>query len=191
MSPFEFVTVLISIILGLGITQIMSGVADFIHQWEKAKLYWPHMLWVILVFVLHVQQWWLTYELKVIESWRLPFFLFEVLYPINLFILARILFPATGGEEATYDLRSYYYQNYRKFFTMVIILSALSALENIFIYGLGIDGWSPNVIILLGLLLVAVKDIRKVWLHQLIAVALLIFMIVGILLHIDDWKISL
>ena len=93
MSPFEFVTVLISIILGLGITQIMSGVADFIHQWEKAKLYWPHMLWVILVFVLHVQQWWLTYELRVISSWRLPFFLFEVLYPINLFILARILFP--------------------------------------------------------------------------------------------------
>ena len=44
---------------------------------------------------------------------------------------------------------------------------------------------------LLGLLFVAAKDIRKVWLHQLIAVALLIFMIVGILLHIDDWKISL
>ena len=189
MSPFEFVTVLISIILGLGITQIMSGVADLIHQWEKAKLYWPHMLWVILVFVLHVQQWWLTYELRVITSWRLPFFLFEVLYPINLFILARILFPATG-EETAYNLKTYYFQNYRKFFTMVIILSALSALENIFIYSLGIEGWSVNVIILLGLWIVAAKDIRTEWLHQLIAVALLLFMIAGILLHIDDWKIS-
>ena len=44
MTPFEYVTVLISIILGLGITQIVTGVADIIHQWDKMKLYWPHML---------------------------------------------------------------------------------------------------------------------------------------------------
>ncbi len=190
MTPFEFVTVLISIILGLGITQIMSGIADQIHQWDKVKLYWPHMLWVVLVFVLHVQQWWLTYELRFITSWRLPFFLFEILYPINLFILARILFPS-GGEETSHDLKKFYFQNYRKFFIMVMILSALSAIENIVIYGLGVEGWLVNTILLAGLLVVAVKDIRLEWLHRLIAVALLLSMIIGIVLHIDDWKISI
>ena len=189
MSPFEFVTVLISIILGLGITQIMSGIADQIHQWDKVKLYWPHMLWVVLVFVLHVQQWWLTYELRVITSWRLPFFLFEILYPINLFILARILFPS-AGEAAFTDLKKFYFQNYRKFFVMVIILSTLSAIENIVIYDLGVEGWLVNIILLTGLLVVAVKDIRIEWLHQLIAVALLVSMMIGIVLHLDEWKIS-
>ena len=189
MSPFEFVTVLISIILGLGITQIMSGIADQIHQWDKVKLYWPHMLWVILVFILHVQQWWLTYELRAITTWRLPFFLFEILYPINLFILARILFPS-AGEETFADLKKFYFQNYRKFFVIVIILSTLSAIENIVIYDLGIEGWLVNVILLTGLLVVSVKDIRSERLHQLIAVALLIFMVVGIVLHLEDWKIS-
>ena len=101
MSPFEFVTVLISIILGLGITQIMSGIADLIHQWEKVKLYWPHLLWVMLVFILHVQEWWLVYELKSVTVWRLPYFLFQVLYPISLFILARILFPLQSDEHST------------------------------------------------------------------------------------------
>ena len=190
MTPFEFVIVLISIILGLGITQIMSGIADQIHQWDKVKLYWPHMLWVVLVFVLHVQQWWLTYELRVITSWQLPFFLFEILYPINLFILARILFPS-AGEETFHDLKKFYFQNYRKFFVMVIILSALSAIENMVISGLGVEGWLVNVILLTGLLLVAIKDIRSEWLHKLIAMALLLSMIIGIALHLDDWKISI
>lgn len=43
-SPFEYVSVLISIILGLGIAQIVTGLADIIHQWQRIKLYWPHTL---------------------------------------------------------------------------------------------------------------------------------------------------
>ena len=32
MTPFEYVSVLISIILGLGISQLATGVADMVHQ---------------------------------------------------------------------------------------------------------------------------------------------------------------
>jgi hypothetical protein len=53
MTPFDYVTGLISIILDLGITQIIIGVADIIHQWERVKLYWPHLLWIVFVFFLH------------------------------------------------------------------------------------------------------------------------------------------
>jgi hypothetical protein len=147
------------------------------------------MLWVVLVFILHVQQWWLTYELRNITSWRLPFFLFEILYPINLFILARILFPS-AGEETFSDLKKFYFQNYRKFFIMVMILSVLSAVENIFVYNLGIDGWLVNMVLFTGLLIVVIKDLQSARLHQVIAIALLIFMIIVIVLHLDDWKIT-
>src|SRR5262245_20966678 len=146
MSPFEFVTVLISIILGLGITQIMSGVADIIHQWKSVRLYWPHLLWVALVFVLHVQEWWLIYELKTVTTWRLPMFLFQVLYPICLFILARILFPMSTDEHAT-DMKGFYLESYRKLFMMVMILSLLSGVENIFIHNLGVEGWLIHMVL--------------------------------------------
>jgi len=189
MSPFEFVTVLISIILGLGITQIMSGIADLIHQWEKVKLYWPHMLWVLLVFVLHVQEWWLIWELKEVTTWRLPFFLFEILYPINLFILARILFPAQGNEE-TIDLKNFYFKSYRKFFLMFIILSSLSAIENIFIHEFGIEGWLVNALLLAVPLIVVLKKWEAEWLHQFLAIVLLAAMVVGIVLNIDEWLVS-
>jgi hypothetical protein len=57
MTPFEYVIVLIFIILGLGITQIGSGVADLIHNSDRVKVYWPHTLWIIFVFFLHLQEW--------------------------------------------------------------------------------------------------------------------------------------
>lgn len=86
-SAFEYVTVLISIILGLGITQILTGIADLIHKSERAKVYWPHLIWILFVLLLHIQEWWVTYELKNYQSWRLPTFLFNMAYPVNLFVL--------------------------------------------------------------------------------------------------------
>src|SRR6266850_6250878 len=108
MTPFEYVTVLISIILGMGITQIVTGVADLVHQWHRVRIYWPHLLWIILVFFLHIQEWWATYELRQFESLRMHTFFFVLLYPINLFVLARILFPLVQ-PESEFALKVFYY----------------------------------------------------------------------------------
>jgi len=134
MTPFEYVTVLISIILGMGITQIVTGVADLVHQWHRVKIYWPHVLWIILVFFLQIQEWWATYELRQFESLRLPTFLFVLLYPINLFILARILFPLVQ-PESEFDLKIFYYASYRKFFLWASMLPVLSLLNNVLVTG--------------------------------------------------------
>src|SRR5688572_24307708 len=94
MSAFEYVIVLISIILGLGITTILTGVAELIKQSKLFILYLPHIIWIVLVFVMHIHEWWFSYELKTEAVWTLPMFLFILLYPINLYILAHLLFPA-------------------------------------------------------------------------------------------------
>lgn len=189
MSPFEFVTVLISIILGLGITQIMSGLADLIHQWKEVRLYWPHLLWIALVFILQVQDWWLLYQLKSITNWQLPVFLVQVLYPISLFILARILFPLSADGKST-DMRVYYLENYRKFFVMVMILSVVSAIENIVFHGLGVDGWLVNGVLFLSLGALASRKSLPEAMHKVLAIVLVIVMLSGIVLNINDWLIA-
>ena len=189
MSPFEFVTVLISIILGLGITQIMSGVADLIHQWKQVRLYWPHVLWIVLVFILHVQDWWLLYQLRGITAWQLPMFLFQVLYPISLFILARILFPSPAETNAT-DMKAYYLTHYRKLFVLVIILSFLSALENMFIHRLGLEGLYVNASLFFVLLyLIRRPDLGETT-HKVLAIALVAIMSGGIVFNINEWLIT-
>src|SRR5260221_8650117 len=129
-SAFEYVTVFISIILGLGVTQILTGIADLVHQNERVKIYWPHLLWVFLVLVMHVQEWWVTFELRSYGPWRLAIFLFVLLYPVVLFILARLLFPF-GFSEGVIDLKKFYFENYRRIFLFVTILALLSILDNL------------------------------------------------------------
>jgi hypothetical protein len=189
MTPFEYVTVLISIILGLGITQIVTGVADLVHQQERVKIYWPHLLWVVIIFVLHIQEWWATFELRQFDSWRLPTFLFVVLYPINLFILARLLFPL-GLSNEVIDLKEFYYANFKKIFGWAIILPLLSLINNIFIIG-----HSPReeiVQLLLPFVLLAMirKKTQSEILHKIMAILFLSVLIVSMIVTRDSSLIT-
>jgi hypothetical protein len=172
MTPFEYITVLISIILGLGITQVVTGIADIIHQWEKMKLYWPHVLWILLVFAMHIHEWWHTYDLRDHESWYLTSFLFLILYPIMLFVLARILFPF-GSLEAKTDFKVFYFHNYRKFFLMVAILVTLAILQDLLLESYSWKDEIVKCIILIVLTILAGKKIMNEMIHQAVVVILL------------------
>lgn len=172
MTPFEYLTVLISIILGLGITQILTGIADIIHQWNRMKIYWPHALWIVLVFVMHIHEWWYMYELKRHEQWHLLSFLFLILYPILLFVLARILFPF-GAMDAEVDFKTFYFENYRKFFLLVSLLVVLAILQDVVLEGYTLVNQLPKLIIPVVLGFCAFKKIRQEMLHQAIVLLLL------------------
>ena len=188
MTPFEYVSVLTSIILGLGVTQILTGIADLVHQWEKVKLYWPHLLWVVLVFVLHIQEWWITYQLHTIESWRLPTFLFFILVPVNLFILARILFPFNLQEDVI-DLKVFYFENFRKFFLWTMILNVLSIITNVIVDGISADQL-VIVAIFCALGWVSWRNYKMEWLHKLIATSFLLALIISVITNWDTWLIQ-
>lgn len=172
MTPFEYITVLISIILGMGITQIVTGIADIIHQWNRMKIYWPHALWMLLVFVMHIHEWWYTYDLKRHEQWHLVPFLFLILYPILLFVLARILFPF-GAMDTEVDFKVFYFDNYRKFFLLVSMIVVLAALQDITLEGHSVLSQLPKMAIPTVLGFVAIKKVKHERLHQVIVLLLL------------------
>lgn len=157
MNAFEYVTVLISIVLGLGITQILIGVANMIKQYERLTLYWPHVLWVLFVLLLHIQEWWVTYELKTFTPWRLPSFLFIMMYPINLFVLAKLLFPDRFLSKAI-NLRDFYFSNYRKIFSLLVLSGLLSILYNLFILDLPVTDQLLQALLILVISTVAIRN---------------------------------
>ncbi len=189
MTPFEYVTVLISIILGLGITQIVTGIADIIHQWERVKLYWPHLLWILLVFFLQIQEWWQIYDLREYNAWRLPTFLLLSLYPVNLFILSRILFPISM-VEVSIDFKQFYFDNYRKFFLMIIVNIFLSLLEDLLIQGYALTEQPVQLSLLAVMLVVTMTKPKAEWIHKTIVVALVIVMLASMAVLWNKWLIS-
>lgn len=189
MTPFEYVTVLISIILGLGITQIVTGVADIIHQWERTRLYWPHLLWILLVFFLQIQEWWQIYDLRHYEQWRLPTFLLLSLYPINLFILSRILFPISMVESSI-DFKSFYFDNYRKFFLINIVNIFLSILEDLLIHGYTLAQQPLQLSLLAIMVALTFYKPKAEWIHKATVVALVVVMLVSMVLTWNEWLIA-
>jgi hypothetical protein len=178
MSAFEYVIVLISIILGLGITTILTGVAELIKQSKLFILYLPHIIWIVLVFVMHIHEWWFCYELKSESVWTLPKFLFIVLYPINLYILAHLLFPA--GLSTGFTSREFYLNNYPKLFIVTIILDVQSIIHNVVLKSFPLQSQIPHVIVLAALSALVLTKTKNTAVHITVSILLLLTMIVSL-----------
>lgn len=188
-SAFEYITVFISIILGLGVTQILTGIADMVHQYNRVKTYWPHTIWVLLVLVMHVQEWYITFELRSYDQWRLPVFLFVLLYPVILFILARLLFPF-GLSEGVIDLKKFYFDNYRRIFLFGSMLAVLSILDNLIIRQYNIEDLIGPSVILILLSSLALTKKTNPWLHKAMALFMFVALTLSIAIQWDKWLVT-
>jgi hypothetical protein len=184
MSPFEYVIVLISIIIGLGITIVLTGIAQLIREEQRVKLFWPYLIWIGLVFVMHIHEWWITYQLKSTVAWKLPTFLFIILYPILLFILANLMFP-DSWEKNNRDMKQFYFIIYQKFFGCAILLVVLSVLQNVFLSGLPLSEQIVHLIVMITLAVMLITKPKGVLAHTVVAVFLL-FLLVGSLIVEQD-----
>jgi hypothetical protein len=188
MTPFEYAIVLVSIILGLGITTILTGVAELIKHTRPVKLYTPYIIWILLVFVLHIQEWWISYDLKAVEVWHLHFFLLIILYPINLYILAHLLFPAGLTQE--FNSKEFYLTHYPRLFYGAIILGVLSTIQNITYDGLSIVSQLPKLVVFSVLFAVALIKNKNSWVHMVLSLLLLISLIVGLVVDEENLVIK-
>jgi len=189
MSAFEYVTVLISVVLSLGIAQILLGVAGMIKQFDRVTLYWPHLLWVLFVLLLHIQEWWVTYELKNFTPWRLPSFLFIMIYPINLFVLAKLLFPERFHIKPV-NLKNFYFKNYRKIFTLLVFSGLLSILYNLFILSLPVREQVLQLLLIIVISGVAIRKYTPEWVHRLLSVIVMLSMVGSIIIEWNVWLIE-
>jgi hypothetical protein len=178
MTPFEYVIVLVSIILGLGITTILTGVAEIIKQTRLKILYLPYLIWIVLVFVIHIQEWWVSYELKTVQVWTLHMFLFILLYPINLYVLAHLLFPSGVSKEFT--SREFYYHNYPKLFIGTIILDIQSIIHNLTFLKLPLETQIPQLVVLSVLSIMVARKTNNPIAHYTVAIVLLVVMLTSL-----------
>lgn len=184
MSPFEYVSVLISIIYGLGITLILTGVAELIRRWKRIIPFLPYFIWIALVFILHVYEWWEHYSLRLFPSWNLPTFLFVILYPILLFILANLLFPMKWPRKGI-DLKKFYFATYSKFFLWTILLAILAIVQNIFLEGYKLNDQFIQIIVVIVFSTLLIWRTTNVVVHTLVALIMLLFML-AIIIYTSD-----
>ncbi|HYG04089.1 MAG TPA: hypothetical protein VD927_16700 [Chryseosolibacter sp.] len=185
MTPFEYVIVLISIIIGLGITTILSGLAEIIKHRHSSRFYAPYLIWIVLVFVMHIHEWWESYSLRTIEEWKLPMFLFVILYPIALYILAHLLFPADIRNG--FNSRDFFLSNYPRIFVTAITLVVLSIIHNVFVADYALMDQVIQFALLIILSGVMLLKIRNSLVHHVVAIVFLALMLGSLILLQDTY----
>jgi len=162
MQPFEYVVVLVSLILGLGIAQILIGVSNSISNYQTVKFSLPHSLLILIVFITQIQEWWVDYQYsKIIDVWTLAVVLCLVIYPIILFLLATVLFPPGSHQDEKIDLNKYYFERWPIFFIGGLLAVITSMWQNVFISKISLMDQLPQWIILFSYVIFLVFRIKN------------------------------
>jgi hypothetical protein len=123
MTRFEFIIVLMSIIVGLGITELLTNVARQIQNRRSVKHDWLQSGMVAFIFIALMQQWWESWDLQEVETWTFPAMLLMLAGPIGLFTTAHLIFPS---EMKNVDLREHTASNSRAIW-LVAVFSVITA----------------------------------------------------------------
>ncbi|MGH8428039.1 MAG: hypothetical protein ACRES7_08675 [Gammaproteobacteria bacterium] len=134
MDAFSYLSALISIVIGLAITQTLQGFRGLMLARSRLRSYWPCVLWAILLLVIDVQAWWAMFALKDYANWSFLAFAVVLAETIPLYLLAGLVFPDIG-VEGPIDLRTHYFDNHRRFFTLAVLLVVISIAKPLVLSG--------------------------------------------------------
>lgn len=132
MSEFEYVMVLVSIVIALAIAHLLTAVAEGIHRFrghgEPIKLDLVFLLWVGFVLIWLVSFWW--WEFKFQETaveWSYGLYLFVISYAIVLFMLAEILVP--HRMRGVSDSYAHFVEGRKWFFGTLLLMQAIDVAD--------------------------------------------------------------
>jgi hypothetical protein len=125
-DAFNYVAVLVSIIIGLAATRLLSGMSEMLQAANRPRIYWIHVMWLLTLFMEVLLFWWMLYRWHYTANWT--FFLFVwVTHPsILLYLASAVLFPGELETSGSSSWRDYYYKNRRSFF---LIFGAIAPLD--------------------------------------------------------------
>lgn len=113
---FVHVRILISLIVGLGLTRLLTGIARLIQHPREQQVYAVHLCWVAWMFLGLAHFWWWEFRLVGLE-WTFPYYVFVLGYATTYFLLCVLLFPDRMDDYAGY--RAYFMSRRGWFFGLL------------------------------------------------------------------------
>jgi hypothetical protein len=110
MNLFEFLMILLSLIVGLGLAEILSGFARFLKRDGAREIPWIHFAATLAVFMGLLQTFWESWGLRTVEVWSFPGMVLMLGSPVFLYLMAYVLFPEQPEHSS---LNDYYFERAR------------------------------------------------------------------------------
>src|SRR5690242_855024 len=107
MDAFSYLSVLLSIILGLGLTQLLTAAGRLIRHRDRVRVHWLPLVWAAVLLVIYVQVWWSMYGLRLRSGWTFGAFSIVLAQTAALYLMAAVVLPE-HVDEAHGDLGVYF-----------------------------------------------------------------------------------
>src|SRR5438034_8253799 len=98
MSSFEFIAALMSIIIGLGVTNLLAGAGRAFYRRRENPLDEVHIVLTVATLLLLVLQWWVTFRWNTEVNWTFDKFLVLTAWTVTLYLLTVFLYPPDLSE---------------------------------------------------------------------------------------------
>ena len=129
MELFEYIAVLTSIIIGLGITQLLQGFARLVQHRDQGKVYWVHLSWVMYMFLTTVFWWWWEFRLEKVAEWTFTLYVFVILYAVLIYLLCAFLFPNNFSDYG--GPKGYFYSKRAWFFGLLALTNLVDLCDTL------------------------------------------------------------
>jgi hypothetical protein len=181
MAAFEYLSVLISIILALGMTRVLAGVGEMLQARSRRHIYWVHTIWIINLFLYLVIAWWIFYRWRDQQSWNFYLFVFVLFSPTLLYLASVLLFPREGDIDRVVNYKTHYYANHRAFFILFGLFTPVDIVDSLLkgvphFLSLGPVYFASGLLFFVGLVTAAITRTERY--HEFYAVFFLVQTIV-------------
>lgn len=156
-GAYQHVLVVMSIVLGLTVTQLLKGAAHLYRARARVQTYWLHWGWAVLILVFSLVLWWTYWHYRTITQWTFPKFLLYLSPIVVFYFLASIVFP--DPAEGVTDMKAYYFANRGGMFGAFAVYAVVAGVTATLVRGLPVtDGSNAFRLGTVALMLVAMRS---------------------------------
>ncbi len=168
MDEFGYLSVLLSIVIGLAMTEILQGLRQRMLAVDRVKPYLPTKLWAGTLLLVSAQMWWAMFDYRNRHDWVFEQFFVLLIQAILLYLAAGLVFPEFHGS-GTIDFREHYYRQRTRFFSL-LLAGTLASLYRDWAFNRSLPD-RANLIFHLLYIAVAVTAIAtaREWYHKFLA----------------------
>jgi hypothetical protein len=134
MDAFSYLSVLLSVVLGLAIQQILQGYRALALNRRSVRLYWPTMAWSVILLLITAQHWWASFGLVTHQQWSFAAFSAILVQTALIYMFAGLVLPDIPAGQAV-DLRDHYFRERVAFFIVGALAITGSALREVVLDG--------------------------------------------------------
>ena len=123
---FAYVRTVLSIIVGLSVGRLLTGLARFIQHPKQHKVFFPHFAWVFFLLFYIINFWWWEFRLQFV-NWTFTVYFFTAVYAGLLFLLCTLCFPDSMYEYTGFA--DYFMSRRGWFFGILIAVFLLDIID--------------------------------------------------------------